>query len=175
MSEHFRARRRPRFGQGVQAAKFEPLRWIAERRVERGGENAVEPDEVRERPHRASARPSGKPEGAAWGIERSEALDIGFDSTGGRVEGDGLAGTVDGHDDRPMVVRADGGRHCLDRRPETQAEKGKRARRVVEEHESSVGGDNRAPVGVGNRGEFGEGRGGGGHGRVLRSVQQHSG
>ena len=35
-----------------------------------------------------------------------------------------------------------------------------------------VGGDNRTSVGLGDGGELGEGWGGGGHGRVLRSVQQ---
>ena len=172
MSEYFWARRRPRFGQGMQAAKFKPVGWIAERRVERGGENAVELDEVCECSHRASARPSGKPEGAACGIESGEALDIGLDSTGGRVEGDRLAGTVDGHDDRPVAVGTDGGLPLPRPRPETNAEKRKRARSVVEEYLSAVGGDNRAPVGVRDRGELGEGQSGRGHGRVLRSVQQ---
>ena len=176
MSEHFRTRLWPRFGQGMQAAQLEPVGWFAERRVERGGENAIEPDEVRECPHRASAGPSGEPECAACGIECGETSDIGLDPIGGRVVGDRLTGTVNGHNDRPVVGGADAGRHCLDRRPETNAEKRKRARSVVEEHSSMVGGDNRTSVGVGDGGELGEGRDGGGHGRVLRSVQQrHSG
>ena len=156
MSEHFRARRWPNFGEGMQAAKLEPVGWHAERRIERGGENAIKPDEVCECPHRASARPSGEPKHAACGIECGETLDIGLDPIGGRH---GRCG--------PPLLR---------RPARSERREPKRARSVVEELSSMVGGDNRTSAGVGDRGELGEGRGGGVHGRVLRSVQRrHSG
>ena len=91
----------------MQAAQLKPVGCFTERRVERGGENAIQLDEVCECPHRASAGPSGQPECAACGIECGEVLDIGLDPILGRVEGDRLTETVNGHNDHPVVVGAE--------------------------------------------------------------------